>query len=264
MATPSPRKLHKRFAPSRAGSDISSATVYSSSSTLVNEDLLSTTTIATPNKPWTVKALNQLGLKCKKSIVFGKGKKKEELENAAESDDNEPHASLGRRTPPPFVLDINRDASGRIKRRMVEEHEEIDLLPECLPEMLRRAPSTNVLVQSKGAQQRRQLKDFRLASTPDLRLRAKRDSLEQDPFYLEDMIRQFPRPPVHNPGEYRPREAINPSVRRQNSNFSLPTSKAYPERARVQTRHWIDRPVHRDVIYSRQPPSSNNDVFCGL
>ncbi|OCB86897.1 hypothetical protein A7U60_g6070 [Sanghuangporus baumii] len=262
MATPSPRKLHKRFAPSRAGSDISSATIYSSSSTLVNEDLFSTSTIATPSKPWAVKALNQLGLKCKKSMVFGKGKKKEEIENMVESDDDEPHPTLGRRTPPPFVFDISREARSRIKRRMVEEHEEIDLLPECLPEMLRRAPSTNALVQSKGAQQRHRLKDLRLASTPDLRSRAKRDSFEQDPFYLEDMIRQFPRPPVHNPGEYKSREAINPSVRRQNSNFSLPTSKAYPDRTRTQTRHWIDRPVHRDVIYSRQPPSSNN-AFCG-
>lgn len=193
--------------------------------------------------------------------MFGKGKKKEETDGVAESDHDEPRPAT--RTPSPFGHNITQQGSSASRRRIVEEHEEIELLPECLPEMLRRAPSTNALIQSRGTQQRH-LKDLRQASTPNLRLRAKRDSLDEDPFYLEEMIRQFPRPPVHNPGEYKPREAVNPNVRRQNSNFSLPTSRAYPDRAKMQAKHWIDRPVQRDLFHSGQPPTINNDAFRGL
>ena len=147
----------------------------------------------------------------------------------------------------PFVLEISKETVERAKQRIKAREIERDLLPEC-PPSIRRSPSSNLLIHLKpvptGPQLRPQPNSTRVSamkSTPDLRVKHKRDSKvsledDDDPFYLESFISQFPRPPVHEPGAYKSREPVNPRVRRQNSNFSMPTSRAYPDRAQVQPR----------------------------
>ena len=155
-----------------------------------------------------------------------------------------------KRTPPPFVLDISREAVKQMKQKEMEERESLDLLPDCPPQILRKTPS-RVLLKTRATKQRAKFTNLQTSSTPDLRPKSKRDSID-DPFYLEAVLNAFPKPPVHTPGRYTSRAPVNPGLRRQNSNFSLPTPRAYPGRV---SKNWLDRPVQGNIYQSRRPPS---------
>lgn len=186
-------------------------------------------------------------------MVFGKDKKK--AEDKLDKEEEEPYVSPYTRTPPPFILDISKEAVARRKAKEEEEEEDLQLLPEA-PQMLRRAPSSNALMQIQSNKQRPSLSALRSGSTPNLLSTSKRENSPDDPFYLERFLKEFPRPPVRNPGEYTRREPVNPRVRRQNSNFSYPSSRAYPELVKSRAKHWIDRPVGRDVFSAGEQTSS--------
>ncbi|THH09809.1 hypothetical protein EW145_g1767 [Phellinidium pouzarii] len=273
-------KAHQRGMYSSRGGSSLSEFLHSSSSTLAHGDwFLIASAPPIRNKQW----LSQLGDKCKKSMIFVKGKKKEPKDKKADERlCTSPYDTMRE----PLIVNINQESAectdslleqkmmhssqqGRVlerettvpsQRGRVSEQKKV--LPKQQGRVLKKSPTSNVLSKSRPAVQ----PGPRSGSTSYSRRRVKRDSID-DPLFLKELLDEFPEPPplpgkiVLSRDDYTPREPVKPGVRKHGSSasFSMPTSEAYigvSQRMGVQSKKSPERPVPRGTAISNGTPSS--------